>query len=140
MQLHSQYAPIVIISTYYSWTLLYQVYSITSCHSLCLTIQNNLTPLHYASQEGQCSVVKCLITSGTDINAVDNVSCILYVVSILIMIMITIQKRATPLHHAAIKGHELVVEHLLKNGADINLVDKVHSKVAMHIVLTIILK
>ena len=41
-------------------------------------IQNNYTPLHYASREGHCLILEYLITSGADIDAVDNVSCILY--------------------------------------------------------------
>ena len=42
-----------------------------------VAIQNNRTPLHFASQEGHCSIVEYLITSGADINAVDIVSFIL---------------------------------------------------------------
>ena len=39
--------------------------------------------------------------------------------------MFTIYARATPLHCAALHGHELVLQHLIKCGADINFVDKV---------------
>ena len=39
--------------------------------------------------------------------------------------MFTIEEQATPLHLAAFMGHELVVQHLIKCGADINFVDKV---------------
>ena len=38
------------------------------------TMQENFTALHHASQEGHCSVVEYLITSGADINVVSNVS------------------------------------------------------------------
>ena len=86
-------------------------------------IQNNHTPLHFASKNGHCSIVEYLITSGADINAVDIVSCIF--ISILIMIMFTIQEQATPLLYAALKGRELVVQHLIKCGADVNSIAKV---------------
>ena len=45
-------------------------------HDILYTIQNNYTALHHASREGHCSIVEYLITSGADINAVSNVSCI----------------------------------------------------------------
>ena len=41
------------------------------------------------------------------------------------MIMFTIHETATPLHYAALNGHELVVQHLVKCGADINSITKV---------------
>ena len=45
-------------------------------HNLLYTVQDNVTPLHYASLQGHCSIVEYLITSGADINAVNHVSCI----------------------------------------------------------------
>ena len=36
--------------------------------------QNKRTPLHIAAYQGYVSVVDCLITSGADVEAVDNVS------------------------------------------------------------------
>ena len=45
-------------------------------HNVLYTIQDNETALHYASREGHCSIVKYLISSGADINAVSYVSCI----------------------------------------------------------------
>ena len=39
--------------------------------------------------------------------------------------MFTIQEHLTPLYCATLKGHELVVQHLIKCGADINSIAKV---------------
>ena len=41
--------------------------------------------------------------------------------------MFTVWQQATPLHLAAFMGHELVVQHLIKCGAYINSIAKVHS-------------
>ena len=41
------------------------------------------------------------------------------------MIIFTIYARATPLHLAVRKRHELVVQHLIKCGADVNCITKV---------------
>ena len=64
------------------------------------TIHDNETALHYASQEGYCSIAEYLITSGANINA-------------------------TPLHLAALMNHELVLQHLIKCEAHINSIAKV---------------
>ena len=37
--------------------------------------QHKGTPLHIAAQQRHDSVVQCLITSGADVEAIDNVSC-----------------------------------------------------------------
>ena len=40
-----------------------------------MMLQLQATPLHYAAENGRDSVLEYLITSGADVNAVDNVSC-----------------------------------------------------------------
>ena len=59
------------------------------------------TPLHHASFRGHNEVVKFLITSGAEINALDNF-------------------RSTPLHRAALRGHMKITGLLVENSADIN--------------------
>ena len=44
-------------------------------HQICITVQDQLTPLHIASQNGHSSTVETLIKAGADVKAVDNVSC-----------------------------------------------------------------
>ena len=39
-----------------------------------LFIQHKRTPLHIAAQKGRVSIVQYLITSGADINVIDDVS------------------------------------------------------------------
>ena len=39
-----------------------------------LSFQVKRTPLHIAANQGHVSVVQCLITSGADVEAVDDVS------------------------------------------------------------------
>ena len=41
----------------------------------CITIQDQCTPLHIASQNGHSSTVEVLIKAGADVNAIDVVSC-----------------------------------------------------------------
>ena len=41
----------------------------------CITIQDQYTPLHIASQNGHSSTVEVLIKAGADVNAFEVVSC-----------------------------------------------------------------
>ena len=41
---------------------------------IIIYFQDKQTPLHIAAQQGHVSVVQCLITSGADLEAVDDVS------------------------------------------------------------------
>ena len=69
------------------------------------------------------SVVEYLITSGADVNAVDNVNC--FIVSACINYIELLQFQATSLHYAAGNGHVSVVEYLVTSGAEVNSVDNV---------------
>ena len=97
-------------------------------HNLLYTIQDNVTPLHYASLQGHCSIVEYLITSGADINAVNHVSCIFCFHSYIIIRfnLYTIQGNRTPLHYASREGRCSTVEYLIASGADINAVTNVN--------------
>ena len=68
--------------------------------------QNNvdLTPLHYASEDGHLEIVEFLISKGAKVDARDS-------------------DNATPLMEAAYKGRSNVVKLLLANGARINSQD-----------------
>jgi ankyrin repeat protein len=61
--------------------------------------------LYIASEKGECDVVKCLLSSGADINWCD-------------------QRGQSPLSIASMFGHCDVVKCLLSSGANINLRDK----------------
>eukprot|EP00899_Mesostigma_viride_P003846 jgi/Mesvir1/13462/Mv16521-RA.1 len=63
------------------------------------------TPLHLASDEGMLDVVRYLIKSGADVNALD-------------------KGETTPLHLASENGHFGVVQELLKSGAAVNAKDQ----------------
>ena len=66
---------------------------------------DNLTPLHWASSNGNLDIVKFLLSKGVDMEAEDS-------------------DYATALEWASYKGHVLVVEALLDKGANINHRDK----------------
>ena len=70
-------------------------------------------------------MVKCLIISGADINAVDDVSCIFRFYHCYHNVLYTIQDNYTALHDASLQGHCSIVEYLITSGADINSVSNV---------------
>ena len=72
-------------------------------------------------------MVECLITSGADINAVNDVGCMLYFYRCNhnVLYVFTIQYNVTPLHYASQEGHSATLECLITSGADVNAVDDV---------------
>jgi ankyrin repeat protein len=95
-----------------------------------------------AANNGNDKVVEVLVRAGADVNAADKVRHFLILVSprctalrlwILcrqrhsqsIALPLWLQYGQTPLHNAAFKGHDKVVEVLVRSGADVNAADKV---------------
>lgn len=62
---------------------------------------NTRTSLHDAAHRGDADMVRELIISGANVNAID-------------------EFKNTPLHFAVGKGHETIVQLLLENGAEVN--------------------
>ena len=81
-----------------------------------------MTPLHFAAKNGHCSIAEFLITSGADVNVVDNVSC-------LVVFLFTtvhhddVQELWTPLHYAVFNDYCSVIEYLVTSGANVNAVN-----------------
>ena len=69
--------------------------------------QSGFTPFHHAAKENHIDLVKLLVNSGCDINAVD-----------------ADEKQQTPLHKAAMFGHVESIKLLLENKANANQSDK----------------
>jgi ankyrin repeat protein len=70
-----------------------------------LTVLNRLTALHHASVNGNVPMIELLMSKGANHDARSKVG-------------------MTPLHMAAMKGHEEAMACLLDHGADINAADK----------------
>ena len=66
--------------------------------------QFGFTLLHYAAKENRVEVIEYLVTSGCDINAVDD-------------------DEQTPLHKSAMFGHRQSVQLLIDKGANVNKMD-----------------
>ena len=66
--------------------------------------QFGFTLLHYAAKENRVEVIEYLVTSGCDVNAVDD-------------------DGQTPLYKSAMFGHQQSVQLLIDKGADVNKVD-----------------
>ena len=66
--------------------------------------QHGFTLLHYAAKENKLDVIEYLVSSGCDINAVDD-------------------DEQTPLHKSAMFGHTKSVQLLIDKGANVNQID-----------------
>ena len=77
--------------------------------------QFGFTLLHYAAKENRVEVIEYLVTSGCDINAVDD-------------------DGQTPLHKSAMFGHQQSVQLLIDKGADVNKVD-INGNTPLHVVI-----
>ena len=100
---------------------------ITLNHIAFYYYQNQWTPLHIATQEGNDSLVESLIKCGADVNAVEIVSylCKMLVITLNHIAVYYYQDQWTPLHIATQHGNYSLVESLIKHGADVNAVNKV---------------
>ena len=73
------------------------------------------TLLHYAAKENRLEVIEYLVSSGCDINAIDD-------------------DKQTALHKSAIYGHTESVKLLIDKGANVNQVDK-HGNTPLHVAI-----
>ena len=77
--------------------------------------QFGFTLLHYAAKENRVEVIEYLVTSGCDINAVDD-------------------DEQTPLHKSAMFGHTQSVQLLIDKGANANTMD-IYGNTPLHVVI-----
>ena len=57
----------------YTNFVLYRTVLATLHNSVCVTVQDHITPLHYAARHASSSLVESLIKCGANVNAVDKV-------------------------------------------------------------------
>ena len=67
--------------------------------------QNQATPLHLASSNGNLEIVKYLVKMGANLHSID-------------------KDQATPLHYACYSGQWKTIKYLITQGADLYCLDK----------------
>ena len=91
-----------------------------------ITLQNEASTLHIASQRGSCQVVELLLDVKAKPNAITNVRIpLLTIIDSHIVYVTYMQTKSMPLHYAASGGHQQVVKLLIDAKAPINCKDKV---------------
>ena len=101
-------------------------------HDYYFIVQTQSTPLHTAVFNGHTSIIELLLKSGADINAVtsDHYVIITVMSHQIISFCNYTQDKMTPIHIAAKNGNDLVMNLLIRSGADIYA-----TKLVLHCVL-----
>lgn len=101
-----------------SWLLLPTLHK----RALKFKLQNGMTVLHWASQNGHLSLASGLLEGGAKVDEVH----------LWIHRTTVISSKSTALHYAADSGNDAIVELLLENGADVNRKSKLYQESALH--------
>ena len=105
-------------------------------------LQDNQTPLHYASKNGHIEVAQVLLSHGATVDMKDSrvssIECsfLKLLVCVVCVNYCNIIIHQTPLHYASKHGHSEVVQVLLSHGATVDMKDRVRKELP-HIVTVV---